>query len=577
MKLYEAFQGPGFHTAVMTTFGVEFDAFESIALSRLRGAECRNVVLVCDTGMLALALADPERPPKFAGTGYLVAKARASGVFHPKIIVQIGKDRGRLIVASANATAPGLAGNLEIAAVVECGAEDSGERKLVLAGWKYALRFLDGRQNAVEDKLRWARERSAWLDPDAAADDLVELADGTRAAFLASGEAEGIARRFLDLVGRRRPVDRLVVVSPYWDEDLSALEELKSALRPRRTVLLIDTQRRLFPASALSGKAGTQVVELYGFEKKHFPQANRRFIHAKLIVATIGGADHVLVGSANCTFAALGNVRRAGVNEEACLYRRLPADRLFDSLGVKSLLGKQRGIDARKIPKPAVQDLLPLGKAIESDPGTFELAFDRLSWWPSSLPLGNAVAQGRSTLELLDPAAKPLALKPELLPGSGTERLYRLEKTEKRPAFARIRRADGTLTGVAIVACVEDLRTQTRDPLTAKAERAIRELEFDDDEGLWLLDVIQTLAVPKPGPVPPQIRRAGGGRDKKNGSAPPKDLGYEAFMRGRRREISKSEAERNSLAGTHVSYVRAALNRAAGAGHSTGRTVGPGR
>ena len=251
MKLYEAFQGPSFHTTVMTTFGVEFDAFESIALGRLRGAECRNVVLVCDTGMLALALADAERPPKFAGTGYLVAKARASGVFHPKIIVQIGKDRGRLIVASANATAPGLAGNLEIAAVVECGAEDSGERKLVLAGWKYALRFLDGRQNAVEDKLRWARERSAWLDPDAAADGLVELADGTRAAFLASGEAEGIARRFLDLVGRRRPVDRLVVVSPYWDEDLSALEELKSALRPRRTVLLIDTQRRLFPASGV--------------------------------------------------------------------------------------------------------------------------------------------------------------------------------------------------------------------------------------------------------------------------------------------------------------------------------------
>jgi len=46
MKLYEAFQETGFHTTIMTTFCVEFDAFESIVLSRLRGAECRNVMLV---------------------------------------------------------------------------------------------------------------------------------------------------------------------------------------------------------------------------------------------------------------------------------------------------------------------------------------------------------------------------------------------------------------------------------------------------------------------------------------------------------------------------------------------------
>jgi hypothetical protein len=122
MKLYEVFDDKGFHTTIMTTFGVEFDAFESIVLSRLRDAECRNVMLVCDAGMLGLALADAGRPPKSAGTSYLVTKARAAGVFHPKVIVQIGKNRGRLIVASANATAPGLAGNLELATTIECGA-----------------------------------------------------------------------------------------------------------------------------------------------------------------------------------------------------------------------------------------------------------------------------------------------------------------------------------------------------------------------------------------------------------------------------------------------------------------------
>jgi hypothetical protein len=560
MKLFEAFQHPGFHTAVMTTFGVEFDAFESIALSRMRGAECRNVMLVCDAGMLGLALADAERPPKFAGTGYLVAKARASGVFHPKIVVQIGKDRGRLIVASANATAPGLAGNLEIAATVECGTQDTGERKLVLAGWKYALRFLDERQNAVEDKLRWARERSRWLDPDDAADGVVDLADGSQAAFLASGGEDGIARQFVDLVGDRRPVERLVVMSPYWDEGLAGLEGLQSSLRPRKTVLLVDTERRLFPVSALPRDSKIQISELRGFDKKNFTTGNTRFIHAKMIVATVAGIDHVLVGSANCSFAALGDLQRPGLNEEACLYRRLPAGRLFEVLGLKSLLAT--AVDVQKIPKPAAQNELPLSEAVESDPGTFEVSFDRLTWWPRSAALGDAVATGQSRLELLDPAGKLSSVKTDLLAGHGPHRTFHLADVETRPAFARIRRADGSLSGLAIIACVEDLRAQTRDPLTAKAERAIRELEFDDDEGLWLLDAIHTLAMPKAGPA--QVPRAARPRDKKTAPAVPGDLDYEAFMRGRRREFGKTEGERNSLAGNNVSYVRAALNRMLG-------------
>src|SRR5262249_27153926 len=48
---------------------------------------------------------------------------------------------------------------------------------------------------------------------------------------------------------------------------------------------------------------------------------------------------------------------------------------------------------------------------------------------------------------------------------------------------------------------------------------------------------------------------------KKDAPAGPVDLDYETFMRGRRRRIEPTEAERNSLLGSHVSYLRAALNR----------------
>ncbi|MDA9420974.1 hypothetical protein [Bradyrhizobium sp. CCBAU 53380] len=569
MKLYEAFQDTGFHTTIMTTFCVEFDAFESIVLSRLRGADCRNVMLVCDANMAGLALADGVNPPKSAGNNYLLAKARVEGVFHPKVIVQIGKNRGRLIVASANATASGLAGNLEISAAVECGAEESPERQLVLAGWHYAVRFLDRRQQAVEDKLRWARDRSPWLAVEANPGSIVQLPDGTSAAFLAADAQAGLARQFADLVGRQRPVDRLAVLSPYWDEDLSGLDTLRSLLRPKKTVLLIDAQEKAFPAGALPRKAPIQVSDLRGFSRTHMPENSSRFVHAKMIVATIGRVDHVLEGSANCTFAALGAITRPGINAEACLYRRLPGGVVFDAMELGPLLKASRALKPGDIPKMRKLERLPLGEMEARDPGTFELVYDTLHWWPSTDAMKAAFDRGRCLIELLDANCRPIGARLDSLPNPQASSKFRLAQCDSAPVFARFRHHDGMLSSLAVIARVQELQTQTRDPLTAGAERAIRELEMDDDEGLWLLDVIQRLSVPKAeGSVVPNAARLGAVKkpDKERQTG---QLGYEEFMRGRRRDIKPTEAERNALSGSHASFVRAALNRMLGLGSTT--------
>lgn len=563
MKLYEAFQDTGFHTTIVTTFCVEFDAFESIVLSRLRGAECRNVMLVCDANMAGLALADGANPPKLAGTNYLLAKARVGGVFHAKVIVQIGKKRSRLIVVSANATASGLAGNLEITGAVECGAQETPERQLVLAGWYYAVQFLDRRQKAVEDKLRWAGDRSPWLAQEASPGTLVTLSDGTSAGFLVANRQAGLAMQFAGFVGRRQPVDRLTILSPYWDEDLDALDALRILLRPKKTVLLIDAAEKAFPVDALPRKTPIQISDLRGFSRTHLPENSSRFIHAKLFVATVGHTDHVLEGSANCTFAALGGANRPGINAEACLYRRLPTGAVFDALELSPLLKANRAIKPSDIPKMREQDRLPLDEMEARDPGAFELVYETLHWWPTDT-MRDAFDRGRSTLELLDASCRPLGSKLEVLSNSGADRKFRISKSDAAPVFARFRHRDGTLSSLAVIARVQDLQTQTRDPLTAGAEKAIRELEMDDDEGLWLLDVIQRLSTPKPeGTTVPDAARPGLARkpDKPRQAG---QLDYATFMRGRRRDIKASEAERSALSGNHASFVRAALNRLLG-------------
>jgi hypothetical protein len=328
--------------------------------------------------MVGLALDGGAPLPQVAGTQYLLAKASASGgVFHPKIVLQLGRKGGRMIVSSANATVAGLAGNLELASIVECGQDNSGEQRIIAAGWQFLARFLDGRQQAVADKLDWARARTPWLAQAQPAEGPQMLADGTEAAFLASGAAEGIGAQFLRMV-RGAAADRLVVVSPYWDEGLIALRRLQEDLDVSDTAALIDTTQGLFPAAALGGGRTVRVVELAGFDEKRFSKTNRRFVHAKLIVAATGATDHVLVGSANCTLAALGHGSQPGINEEACLYRRLPAGRILVDLGLASMVNGDFTVDPAKLPPFDIGEALPLNEARTRDPGVFEAVFDRL-------------------------------------------------------------------------------------------------------------------------------------------------------------------------------------------------------
>src|SRR3546814_14807684 len=111
-----------FHSAITTTFAVEFAAVEEILLPQLRASGANNLLLVADDRMAAMALTDGSRLPVALGRDYALHSPPASdGIFHPKIILQLGRETGRAFVSSANATGAGLGGNVEIALENESG------------------------------------------------------------------------------------------------------------------------------------------------------------------------------------------------------------------------------------------------------------------------------------------------------------------------------------------------------------------------------------------------------------------------------------------------------------------------
>jgi hypothetical protein len=307
MKLYERFGDKGFHTSFVTTFGIDFDAYENIALPRFRGVGCNNNVLLADARMLTYALDGASLRPQHAGRHYTVSGAAAKSLFHPKITLQLGRRSGRLIIGSANMTASGLAGNLELVGIAACTAEESGERQLIAAAWQFIDGHIALEEQAIAHQRRWMGARTPWLFDTHPAAGVATLGDGHAAALLTSGNATGIGARYAALV-EERPVQRLIVLSPYWDDDLSALRHLVAVLEPQEIVILIDREKRLFPGAALRYLGEAKIFDLKAF-------GHGQFIHAKAIVAQTRAADHVLYGSANCTVAALGTGNFSGTND----------------------------------------------------------------------------------------------------------------------------------------------------------------------------------------------------------------------------------------------------------------------
>lgn len=255
MKLFTWFASGGFHTSIISTFGIDFEAYEAIALPRLREAGCNNNIVVADARMLSQALSEEARRPKFAGRRYSVIGAQAAGVFHPKVILQLGKASGRLLVGSANMTAAGVAGNLEVVGEVSVAEGNMAAAPLLRAAFDYLMKFVES-GSVARRQVDWALKRTRWMPAIPSAKAVVELQEGMRLAFLPRNDRKGIAEHFVEFVG-----DRAVQVG-LGDLFVDGIKrhELSFLIETHSEHLVMRLQRRL--REQMSGEAPSGVEPL---------------------------------------------------------------------------------------------------------------------------------------------------------------------------------------------------------------------------------------------------------------------------------------------------------------------------
>lgn len=530
----------GFHSAFVTTFATEFAALEELLVPQLMAVGCRNIGVICDARMGTLALSDGAALPRQLGRAYgLHSPPVGQGVFHPKIILQLGRTQGRAFISSANLTAAGLGGNVEIGAEIECTAEPSAERALLRAVAAYVnSRVVE--PGAVRDALDWAWARTPWLESE----------DGPTsedAAFLTSPGDPGILADFLQRVVD--PVERLWVLSPYWDGSLAALRALTGTLSPSRTTVLIDARAHEFPVGA-ELPVGTEFVDIAGWRPK-------RFTHAKMILAQTARHDHVLFGSANCTTAALGDGAVGGHNAEASLYRRLPTGQALEGLGLEQWLDAPT-VAVEALPAPVPSPPIPLAALAASSPGRFVMEQGLLVWSPPP-----SLRDRDVILVVFDAELSVLAEMPHSAAGADQRHFVLAPGTGDHARFVEVRYVDGK-SGLAGIEHPAALRRNRREPLGGAAARAADWFSNTADLNLFALEALDALSRAD--------MDAATGSDRIAPSRSPgeavesetenRHLSYDDFMRERTRSHRQGTALPDSaIEGFHCDHVRQLLNR----------------
>lgn len=551
MKLFECFAATGYHTCIATTFDLSFDAWESMALPRLREANSNNNVVVADARMVALALSNRSGLPKYAGRRYSVVDASlsGSGVYHPKMILQLGRDAGRLIVGSANLTAPGLAGNLEIVGEVVVTEDDRSAVPLLRAALASIAAALDASAQTARQQIDWAVEKTPWLKYGVDSREPIPDEAGGLTSLLLSGEAVGIAEQFRALVEGER-VRRLVVMSPYWDSDLAALKWFQSKLKPAQTCLLIQPRSKLFPVHALSARS-----ELGLYDIGNLRRASARFPHAKLFIAQTSKADHVLFGSANCTRAALGDEQYSGSNGEASLYRRMPPSAAVERLELANALDQEALLAVSDLPNFERAEDIPLDDVQDRLAGRFEVRSGTLRWWPKpSFDHDDAI------VDLFDEKMVLLQAGSRQVSAKGF-RTVAHPNLRTPAAFAVVRR--GALeSALAVVTVDAEIYANQQRARSSKIRSALE--HFSDEEateGLWILEVLDDIHRAEAEEVSDVERMVGSRKPEPSTQTDPhRTLTYEDFIRARPAPGGAAMVGESTMSTSYVDAVRSALN-----------------
>jgi hypothetical protein len=307
-SLGEVLEAGKWEKALFTTYSLSLTFFESVILRALRKAECHEIWVVADVDGYRSSLM--ERGSGGVGAEYhLIPIGLPKGVFHAKCCYLVGTETDVLTIGSGNLTFGGYGRNLEVLEVLTPGAH-----RQCFNAFADLLTALKGREDIVCPDMSWAEMFAARAYEVGAGDDT-----GADYPRLLTSVRRPIKEQLAELTVASGPVESLTVLSPFFDPDGKAVQELAAETKTRRVRVALppgDVQSTFpFPkASRWTLPPSAVTLQL---------EQEIRPLHAKWIEIETRKGVFALTGSVNGTRQALCGTN----NIEAGVLRRDPSGR----------------------------------------------------------------------------------------------------------------------------------------------------------------------------------------------------------------------------------------------------------
>lgn len=283
--------------AIVLTHNIDFVFIQSVVLPALRKCGHPTLTIFADAQCAVESYQYQHMVLDSLGTRFRVVPVsmRPGFRFHPKAVLLSSQQKGVLMVGSGNLTFGGWRENAEAWCRFDTDVDGTAPFAAFLKYLESVVSLTPLRDSitaeineSFEPQLRpWARDMVAPFGLFGRPGNNASLIEQMQAAL--SG----------------RPVNSLLVHSPYFDDNGKALQELGSRFSVRPKVAVQRKRSGLHSETALAISELISLSSVNFQHKTHDNKLREAFIHAKWYAFEHDDSVSVFLGSANCSQAAL--------------------------------------------------------------------------------------------------------------------------------------------------------------------------------------------------------------------------------------------------------------------------------
>ena len=495
IDIVKAMKAGNYHSSFILCYSFDLAFYESIILSSLRSIGCRNNALIVDDEKYHDSLDALSGLIGYPGQLYSVTPITTRGSFHPKLILLFGDHEVALFIGTGNASLGGYSRNREIFFYMKVDNPEDVTLRLILSAWHFIKLVVGKRTRFITSQMEMAEYETPLLSEAMkrvpVLTGTIDFNNGIKAALLTTETKKSLLSQYFSLIGGSK-VQSLTVISPFFDSGIKTIKLLIDAFDPKVVNVIMQPESVNIDVKAIK-TLGDKRIKLFSFKSPFQLVASdsEPYLHAKGIFMQTKEGEHSLLGSANLTFSALGDLKAPGLNTEACLYVFHPKNnQLLNVLGLDESL-KDSALVSKEELSLIKWEKIDKSKAGTSPPSLLgiEYASERLVAY-----CGEALIPNLSwNLELLDKNNLTLGLCDAHSVSNDSISFLCDQRLIEKAVKGRVVISVSKKTKVYIIHHIAKLSHNSPNIQTRKAWEAIEGIQLDSDDLSDLIEPFEQL------------------------------------------------------------------------------------